>query len=251
MKRLSIILLCILLAFSSKAQVSAADSSIAMFLPNIAYSFQWNAGDVAERYGYNSTLGGGFMYKTKKNFLLSFDANFIFGDQVNNVDSILRMVLTDAGYIIDGNGTYTQYNVSERGYSINFNFGKVINVASSNPNSGILLMGGIGYLVHRMRIDVQNETAPQITGDYALGYDRLTGGLSLNQFIGYFFAGKSKIFNFYAGFQIYEAFTKSKRDYIFDEMGKDNNHYQDFFYGFKVGWMIPVYKRAPDAYYYY
>ena len=191
------------------------------------------------------------MYKTKNNLLLSFDANFIFGDQVNNSDSILWMVLTNAGYIIDGNGTFAQYNMSERGYSIDFNIGKIFNVVSSSPNSGILLQGGIGYLAHRMSIEVQNESAPQITGDYAKGYDRLTGGFSLNQFIGYFYMGRSRILNFYAGFQFYQAFTKSQRDYIFDKMGRDDNHYTDFFYGIKVGWMIPVYNRAPEAYYYY
>jgi hypothetical protein len=97
---------------------------------------------------------------------------------------------------------------------------------------------------------VQHETAPQITGDYAKGYDRLTAGFNLNQFIGYYFMSKSRVLNFYAGFEFYQAFTKSRRDYIFDLMQKDESNHFDLFYGIKVGWMIPIYNRAPDKYYY-
>jgi hypothetical protein len=252
MFRKAVILIFILISgVSSFAQVNASDSAVAAFIPYASYAFQIPGGDVADRYGVNSTLGAGFFYKSKKNLLLSFDFNYIFGDQVKNADTILWMVETDDGYIIDGNGTYTNYALYERGYSINFRVGKIINALSPNPNSGILLMGGVGYLLHRMRIDNQNNTAPQISGDYAKGYDRLTGGINLNQFIGYYYMGKSKVLNFYGGFEFYQAFTKSRRDYIFDRMSKDNNNYIDLFFGFKVGWMIPIYKRAPDSYYYY
>lgn len=236
--------------FGLNAQVDIRDSTIAAFIPNFIYSFQIPGGDVANRYGANSTIGAGLMYKTKKNFIFSADLNFIFGNNVKNADSILWMVETQSGHIIDGNGTYSLYALYERGYSVNFRFGKIFNVLQANPNSGLYLMLGAGYIVHRMKIDDQDDTAPQITGDYAKGYDRLTGGLNLSQFIGYFFMGRSRIANFYAGFEFYQGFTKSKRDFIFDQMKKDNSNYIDFFYGIKVAWMIPIYRRAPDPYYY-
>jgi hypothetical protein len=160
------------------------------------------------------------------------------------------MVETESGNIIDGNGTFALYALYERGYSINFRVGKVLKVLRANPNSGLMFMLGAGYLAHRLVIDNQNNTAPQITGDYAKGYDRLTGGLNLNQFIGYFYMGKSRVLNLFGGFEFYQAFTKSQRDYIFDQMQQDNNNYLDLFFGIKVGWMIPIYKRAPDQYYY-
>lgn len=254
--------LALVLTIGLKAQVNPSDTVVAAFIPNFAYAFQWPAGDVAERYGVNSTIGGGLMYKSKKNVMLSLDVNFIFGNQIKNADDILRTVETSDGHIIDGNGVYTLYALYERGYSLNFRVGKIFNVLSPNPNSGLFLMAGAGYIVHRLNIDVQHNTAPQISGDYGKGYDRLTGGLNLNQFIGYFYMGKTRVLNFYAGFEIYEAFTKSQRDRVFDQVtynedkgvfevnGKDNNNYFDLFYGIKIGWMIPIYKRAPDPYYY-
>jgi hypothetical protein len=129
--------------------------------------------------------------------------------------------------------------------------GKIFKVLQASPNSGLMVMLGAGYLSHRMVIDNQNNTAPQITRDYARGYDRLTAGLNLNQFIGYFYMGKSRVFNFFGGFEFYQAFTTSQRDYVFDQMKKDDNNYLDLFFGIKVGWMIPIYKQAPDSYYYH
>lgn len=241
----------LLFVIKMQAQVNANDSSVAAFIPYASYAFQLPGGDIAERYGVNSTLGAGVFYKSKKNLLFSFDFNYIFGNQVKNADTILWMVENSDGYIVDGNGTYTKYALFERGYSLNFRVGKIFKALSANPNSGIMIMGGVGYLLHRMRIDNQNNTAPQISGDYGKGYDRLTGGLNLSEFIGYFYMGKSKVLNFYGGFEFYQAFTKSQRDFIFDRMEKDNNNYVDLFFGIKVGWMIPIYRRAPDQYYYY
>ena len=249
--RAVIFFLFVVFSWSLQAQVNANDSVVAAFIPSFSYSYQLPGGDVKDQYGNNSTIGGSLMYKTRKNLLLSFDVNFIFGGDVKNADSILWMVMTDNGYIIDGNGVYTLYNMYERGYSFDFRVGKILPFLSANPNSGVLLSGGMGFLLHRMKLDVQHQTAPQITGDYGKGYDRLTSGFTLNEFVGYFFMGKSRILNFYAGFEFYQAFTKSRRDYIFDLMRKDDSNHHDFFFGFKVGWMIPVYNRAPDKYYYY
>lgn len=239
------------LSFNVFSQVNVKDSLVSAFIPGFGYSIQVPGGDVADQYGLNSTIGGAFMFKTKKNMLFSFNLGFIFGNKINNADSILRFVETDDGYIIDGNGTYTLYSLYERGYNLSFNIGKIISALGPNPNSGLYLSGGVGYIAHRLKIDVQHETAPQITGDYGLGYDRLTAGFAVNEFIGYFYMGKSRILNFYAGFEFYQAFTKSQRDYIFDQMGADNSRHTDFFYGFRICWMIPIYDRAPDPYYYH
>ena len=250
-KKTALLFIGVLLSFYSKAQQNVKDSTVAAFIPNLTYAFQFPGGDVADRYGVNSTVGGGMFYKTRSNLLFSLDFNYIFGSDIKNADTILWMVETADGHIIDGNGVYAQYALWERGYSINFRVGKIIRVLNPNPNSGILVMGGLGYLVHRMKIDNQYRTAPQISGDYAKGYDRLTGGLNLNEFVGYYYMGKRRVLNFFGGFEFYQAFTRSRRDYIFDQMKKDTNKYVDLFFGIKVGWMIPIYDRAPDKYYYY
>lgn len=262
LKKFILIFFTLLIIFKVNGQRNVSDSTISAFIPNFAYTFQIPAGDVAERYGINSTIGGGFFYKTRKNLIFSADVNFIFGNQVKNTDSILSLMLSDNGYIIDGNGTYASYAIYERGYSLNFRIGKVLNALSANPNSGLMLMGGIGYLMHRMRVDVQYETVPQLKDDYGKGYDMLTGGINLSEFIGYFYMGRTRVLNFYAGFEFYQTFSNSLRDRDFYNLkydpatstykvgGKDSNNYLDLFFGIRIGWMIPIFSRAPDTYYY-
>jgi len=232
------------------AQVNVKDSIIAAFMPHFSYSYQFSGGDVSKRYGNNSTIGGGVKYKSGKNFIFSADVNFIFGSNVKNADSILWMVETKDGFVIDGNGTYALYALYERGYNVNFSFGKIFPVLNPNPNSGLMVTAGFGYMLHRMKIDNQHRTAPQISDDYALGYDQLTGGFSLNQFVGWYFMSNTRLANFYAGFEFHQAFTKSLRDWDFSTMQKDNNKYFDYFIGIKIGWVLPIYDRAPDKYYY-
>ena len=161
------------------------------------------------------------------------------------------MVLTTSGHVIDGNGTYALYTVNERGFTLNARLGYIFNSLGFNPNSGLMIMGGAGYIQHFTKIDNQYRTAPQISGDYAKGYDHLRGGIEINEFIGYFFMSNSRLYNFYAGFEFVQGFTKSKRAYLLDIMGPDNKNYIDMFYGFRIGWMIPVFRRVPREYYYY
>ncbi len=252
MKRVILLFLSIcFISFNSDAQTNAADSAVSAFIPNFGYSFQLPGGDVAKTFGNNSTIGGGFFYKSKSNILLSLDMNYIFGNSVKDAKSILSMVITDQDHIIDGNGTYALFSLYERGYTLNFRFGKIFDFLSLTPNSGLMLMGGVRYMEHRLVIDNQFHTAPQISDDYAKGYDRLTGGININEFVGYFYMGKSRILNFYGGFEFFQGFTKSKRDYVFDLQKKDTENKLDLYFGFKVGWMIPIFNRAPDKYYYY
>ncbi|MDG1901925.1 MAG: hypothetical protein P8I80_06790 [Bacteroidales bacterium] len=248
--RLILIMSLMILFANMHGQFQIRDSVVAAFLPNLSYSYQFPGGDISKKYGDNSTIGVGLKYKTKKNFMYSFDINFIFGNEVKNADSILWMVETSDGHIMDGNGLFALYTLYERGYNLNFSIGKIFPILNPNPNSGLLISGGVGYMLTRMKIDNQNQTAPQISGDYAKGYDMLTGGISLNQFVGWYFMSNSRVLNFYGGFEFQQAFTKNLRDWDFQSKQKDNNNYFDYFIGIKIGWMIPIYKRAPDNYYY-
>ena len=87
-------------------------------------------------------------------------------------------------------------------------------------------------------------------GDYAKGYDRLTDGISTNEFIGYMYIGNKRLLTFYAGFDFTQAWTRDRRGYNFDLHGPDNTKRFDMLSGIKVGWIIPIYRIAPDKYYY-
>ncbi|MCX6273102.1 MAG: hypothetical protein NTU44_18175 [Bacteroidetes bacterium] len=227
-----------------------ADSAFSAGLFFANYSFQFPGGDLVNRFGPNSDIGGGFLYKTSKNWLVGFQGSYLFGNDVKE-DNIFRNISTTEGYLIDQVGTFAEVYLYERGFHLSANLGKVIPLGRPNPNSGLMLMAGAGYLQHKIRIENPNNGAAQVKGDYKKGYDRLTGGFCANQFVGYMFFSNSKIFNFYGGLEFKEAWTKSLREYDFDNRSRDTRQRLDLLWGFKIGWVLPFYRKTGTVFYYY
>jgi hypothetical protein len=215
------------------------------------FGFHIPGGDIAERFGADFNIGGAFLIKTGHNFLLGAEGNFIFGGQVKDKDLILADISTSQGYVIDRYGNYADIFFYERGFSTFFRLGKVIPVIGPNPNSGLYATGGVGYLQHKVRIENKENTAPQVEGDYKKGYDQLTGGFAISEQVGYINLSNKYIFNFSAGFECIQSWTKALRSYDFNLMGKDTSRRLDLFFGMKFSWFIPLYKKAPDKYYYF
>ena len=254
MRRLQIsLVLFFALGFHSlvNAQMLVSDTVVSTFLFQASYGLQSPGRDLTTNFGINSSLGAVLSYKTSKNWLWNLQGSFIFGDQVKNRTTLLKQVSTASGEIIDGNGTYTSLALFERGTHIQLKAGKIFSFHKPNPNSGIYVTTGLGFLTHRIRIESQFGSAPQIQGDYAKGYDRMRGGFAHSLEAGYFLMSNSRMLNFSLGFEFIQAFTKSMRDYQFDLRGNDPNSYIDHYYGIRINWMIPMYKRAPQKYYYY
>ncbi|MEI6747779.1 MAG: hypothetical protein WCM93_01345 [Bacteroidota bacterium] len=251
-KILSILAICaLLLPLKSGAQVNVKDSSIfaTMLYPSFAY--QIPGGDMKERFGSSASIGPGFMLKTKNNWLLLAEAGFIFGGDVKNEQTILENISTSEGWVIDGNGTYAEIHMYERGFSGMAGFGKIFSGLGPNPNSGIMLMLKGGYLQHKIRIENPGNAAPQVYGAYKKGYDKLSDGPALSGFVGYMFLGNNRLTSFFAGINFTQAWTRSRRIYDFHDMKKDDAVHMDQLYEFKVGWIIPFYKRASREFYYH
>lgn len=221
-----------------------------------SYMYQVPGGDLANRFGGNSNIGGSFMYKHKSNFYFEVNSNFIFGSVLkNDAASIFDSITTTAtseteGKIINENGEYAKVVTSERGFFIGGRAGYILPLYKDNPNSGIMISAGGGLLQHKIRIDNDGNNAPQINKDYRKGYDKLTNGLAISEFVGFVYFGKQQLVNFYAGVEFYQAFTQSRRSYDFNLMGPDLQKRKDYLYGIKVGWIVPIYKRLPDPFYY-
>lgn len=246
-------IISISLFFSSietKAQIRLKDSAAFTTLITANYSFQYPGGDLKDRYGNNSTIGSSLLFKTKKGWLFGADFNFIFGNEVKIYDQIIKNLATSDGFVITREGIYGDTKMFERGFYTSVKFGKMMSVFNSNPNSGLVVMGSVGLLQHSIRIEVDNNSAPQLFGDYAKGYDRLSNGLAISQFIGYMHLSDRQLTNFFAGFEFIQGWTKSLRDYNFDTMSIDKSQKFDTFWGFKIGWIFPIYQRAPETYYY-
>lgn len=251
-RKISITLLFFsLITFSAFSQFSIRDSAIATPMVYATYSLQFPGGDLARLFGANSTIGGGFMYKTKSNWLFGAEGNYLFGGTVKNQDSLLSKISTPDGFVIDANGYYADILFSERGYTIFAKFGKLFPVFSPNPNSGITILAGIGYIQDKIRIHNPGNTAPQVYGDYRKGYDRLNSGYAVTGSLGYLFMSNTRLLNMYLGFEFTQAWTSFQRDRNFDTGLKDASKLSSQYYGIKFKWIIPFYRRTPKEYYLY
>ncbi|MCK9255337.1 MAG: hypothetical protein M0P36_06070 [Bacteroidales bacterium] len=247
--KIYLVFISLLSVFSLKAQIS--DSSINVLKFSIHYSIHTPSADMAKRFGFSSMIGGSLDYKLKSNWSFGLDASYLFGGNIKDSSSIFSEIMTETGYIINQYGEYATFSLSERGFYAGANISKLIPVLGPNKNSGILINIGGGLLQHHIHIENKDNNAPPILGDYKKGYDKLSNGFSVKEFIGYQYLDNKGVINFYLGFEFYQAFTMSRRDYDFNLMGYDNTKRKDFLSGFRFGWIIPVYTKAPDKYYFY
>lgn len=240
-----------LVSVNSISQRNVKDSIIGSPLIGVHYGGNWTSGDLAERYGYFNHVGVSAGYKTNKNWYYGLDANFMFGNQTK-ITGIFDHLVDDKGNITDINGDIANVLIYPRGVNVNASFGRLFPVLSPNSNSGILVHVGAGYLLHRLRIETNEQVVPQIELDYKKGYDRLTMGVNFHQFVGYSFLANSGAYNFYGGFYIQEGLTKNQRTIFFDQpdVPVSTATRLDIQYGFRLGWYIPFYKRQPKEYYF-
>ncbi len=233
------------------AQLNIHDSTIFTPLISATFGYQFPGGDLAKQFGSNASIGGSIMFKTKHNWLFGAEGNFMFGQSVKNSDSLLQIISTELGFIIDANGYYADMVYYERGYNFFAKFGKVIPMLSPNPNSGITLLAGAGYIQDKIRIHNPGNTAPQLLGDYKKGYDRLNGGLAVTGAIGYMYLSNTRLLNFSLSFEFMQAWTTPYRERDFDTGQKDTRKFSSQFYTVRASWIIPLYRRVPKEFYTY
>jgi len=251
LRKTIIILFLSIFTLEALSQGSFRDTTVSIPMFYGFYGYQWPGADMKERFGSNSVVGPGFLWKTTKNWLWGAEYNFLFGRNVNMGFDLLSSLMTSEGNIINGDGVPATIALYERGHVFGVKFGKLFPVLSPNPNSGFFITVSPGFISHKIRIEVQDESAPQLRGDYKKGYDRLCTGFALSQSVGYMFFGNARLFNFYAAFEIFEAWTSNYREYNFDQQQPADEKRFDIFFGPKVGWIIPLRKRLPKEYYYY
>lgn len=234
-----------------KEDTTVRDTTISTPMFRVSYAAQVPVGDFANRFGFTNNIGASVAYKTKSNWIFSIGGHYMFGNSVVGKDSLLSNLINSSNIIIGANGEQAFVDISQQGYRLDFQVGKIFPWVAPNPNSGFIFTLGGGFLEHWIRYNAEGDNVPQIRGDYHKGYDRLTNGIFIQEFIGYHFQGSTKLLNFYGGFEFTQGFTGNRRSYDMPTMSVKDEKYNDFLFGFRIGWMMPFYKRNQDKYYYY
>lgn len=205
--------------------------------------------DMAKRFGPSNRIGFGFKIKDRHNWIYGVRMEFLVGKSIRE-DSLLYGVKTSLGGIIGSTGNLMNVGKFERGYLIGAQVGKILPLFQANRNSGLMVMGSTGFIQHKIKLFDRDLSFPQLTGDYRKGYDRLTNGWFLEEFVGYNYFSTNKLINAYAGFSLMEGFTKGRRDYLFDVNRADNASRLDMLLSFKIGWVVTIYKKNVEEIYY-
>jgi len=236
------------------AQQSIRDSAIAFFMPAISYAGVFPMMDLAERFGYLSHIQAEAGYKFKSHFYLVGAGGGLVGDQVREaglLSNYLSASLQSAGYIgmFDENGKVFAPTIRAAGWSAQLKVGKIfpaLRLPGQNPNCGPFIEVGGGYLRHRISIDkARSDRAPLLEGDYLKGVDRLTGGWGLIESIGYRFFSNRLLLNFFIAVEAGQFFTRSLRGWTYDTGQKDTRKRSDNWLSVRLGWMLPLYEKAP------
>lgn len=236
---------------TTNGQQRKKDTSIFIAMAYATYQYQFPGADLSERYGNNSNIGAGIRIKTASNWIFGAQGVYLFGNNIKNEDEILADISTSDGHIITQSGTFANVIMNQQGFYINGRLGKLFPVSADNLNPGICFIASAGYLQHNIHIETRGESAPQLLGDYSKGYDKLTGGPAISQFLGYMHFGKNNLLNFFAGVEFTQAWTKGMREYDFNMKRKYDDTRYETLWGFKIGWIIPFHKREKQKYYYY
>jgi hypothetical protein len=240
-------------SFSTSYAQSESDEKVIhnLLTPHFQYMVAQPGGDLKDRFGLDMAPSLMLDFLTKNDFLFGAEAQYFFGTKVK--EDPLAKIRVPQGFLIGSNRELADVQLRERGFYSGIFFGKIFQLRPDSRDrvNGIRVTLGGGWLQHKIRLQDDNQTAPQIAGEYQKGYDRLTGGFATNQFIGYQLFTHQKRINFSAGFQFTQGFTKSLRSWNFDQNAADTKSRKDFRTALVFSWAMPFYlgDKAEDRYY--
>src|ERR1035437_1090181 len=151
MKKHYLVLLFIFI-LSSKliAQVNVKDSSIYTPMLGFSYGYYLPRGDMAKRFGNNSSVNLNIDFKTIHYWTLGMNGSYFFGSNIKV--GLFDSIASPGGYIINKGGEFSDIRLWERGFTISGTLGRMIPFTKPNPNSGIMINIGLGFMQHKIRI---------------------------------------------------------------------------------------------------
>lgn len=241
-----LLLQLVLLHAAARAQElkSIHQAAIPLVSVQVGYAHQWPGGDLALRFRDNSNLGLAVWRKGESNWLIGVEGSFLFGNKVVE-PGILGNVINSAGQVVDQDGIMADVFLLQRGWTVFGAAGKLLPVIGPNPNSGLVLKAGVGYMRHKVRVQTQKNVVPQLEDDYLEGYDRLTAGPAALGYLGYQHFGKRRFVNYHIGAEVMAGFTQPLRAFNFDTEQADSGDRFDLLTGIRAGLSLPIY-RKPD-----
>ena len=232
-----------------KSQDSAKNNTenfmnIGMTNLSFGYGIEFPFGDMKDRFSKNLKFTLGAERVTQSNWIFGLEFSYMFGDTVK--EDVLSNLRLSNGEILGSDNAYADVFTRERGLFLGVNVGKILPFRKKS-RSGLRITAAAGLLIHYVRIQDEASSLPQIEGDYKKGYDRLTRGLALRQFVGYQHVTENKRVNFYIGLEFTQGFTSNIREVNFDTgLSTSKDRRFDGLVGLKAAWILPFFDDFVD-----
>lgn len=234
-------ILFVLVSASAWSQSEIKTDQGFLFTPQ--YGFHTPGADLKERFNTFSALGLGVDYKFKSNFSIGVNYEWMFANNIKNT-SPFSSITSTSGQVIDQNGDFSQIRLNMKGHLATLNLGYLINLPSDEPNSGLLIQVGGGFLQHRIDIVSSQVTIPQVNGDYEFGYDKMTYGFATTQYIGYQYLVEKNRYHFRLGVAFNQGFTEGRRTWDFNTNSSGLDKRFDTTVALKASLIVPVYTKS-------
>lgn len=212
-------------------------------LLHLALGGQVPAADLAKRFGPNLSVGGGLEHITANNWVFGAEGHYLFSKDVK--EDPLANLRTPEGDIIGSDQQIASVVLRERGLYVGVVAGRLW-VLNQKQRSGLRFTLSAGWLQHKIRVQDDGQTVNQLTGEYLKGYDRLTGGPALQQFVGWQQLGLNRRSNWCVGLEFNQGFTHTLRDWDFAERRKLDGQRFDLRFGIRLGWTLPFYPKSAE-----
>jgi hypothetical protein len=253
-----------LVAWGARAQVNVRDSTVRFWQAALVGQGFQPMGHWSARYPFLGCIGVEAGYKFRSGVSLATGAGYLLSESARYPELLNQLALTrsftDAQGntqtfqgIIDGNGELTNLGIAMQGIMVPLRIGYTINAlrfGGSNPNCGVLVQASGLWTRHWLRFQVQSDKLPMLTGDYARGYDRLTEGLGGSLALGYRHYGNSRGFNISVLAEAGLLTSRNLRRFDYATRTADTAPHLDAFVGFRIEWILPLYKTLSSTYYY-
>lgn len=249
-----VLLLLTVIAMSALVHAQASDESEQVaddaILLTPTFTLQFPAADLSDRFGINYNFGFQTAWKFGKNWHIGAEGNFLFGNTVRETDHFENLLTTN-GLVINADGLLEEVTLSQRGWMARAVVGKTVPWNPRKPNNGVLFKLGAGIVEHRILIDVNERVTRPLSPIYQTGYDRMSRGFVLSQFIGLLRLEREQFINLYGGIEIAQGFTRNRRPWDLGTNQPLDDARVDIFIGIKLGWIIPVFTTSTATNYYY
>ncbi len=249
--KFTFLFIAFILLHSAQVQAQTGVESKRAWLIGFGLSSNIPSGPWTENFRENFSLSTSVGRKFDNNLIISGELNYLFGGEVESRNDILENITTSNGQLLNGNGSYAQININQRGTYFNLQAEKLFFSPANNENSGWSVAAGAGYAWHWLNIDNVGNDSPQLNEEYIRGYDRLSRGFTAMQSIGYLYLSKSKLVNFKVSFELNQIWSQDLRKYNYPTGLLSNESQLNLLYSLKLKWYLPIYLGGKTDEYYY